>query len=57
MSSYTESSVIFGSTMIIRTWSGACRKRRERIMVFRPTDLPAPVVPAMSRWGILWRST
>ena len=26
-------------------------------MVLRPTDLPEPVVPAMRRWGIRWRST
>ena len=25
-------------------------------MMFRPTDLPCPVAPAMSKWGILDRS-
>ena len=57
MSSYADSSVIFGSTMIIRTSAGDCRKRSERIIVLRPTDLPEPVVPAMRRCGIRWRST
>ncbi|MNT80832.1 hypothetical protein D3C72_2203540 [compost metagenome] len=29
---------------------------RDRIMALIPTDLPEPVVPAISRWGILARS-
>src|SRR5690606_18427504 len=30
--------------------------RIDRIMALTPTDLPEPVVPATSRWGILARS-
>ena len=56
MSSYMLSSSIFGSIMIIFTWSGPYRYSSDRIMQLRPTDLPEPVVPATSRWGIGARS-
>ena len=29
-----------------------CLKRRDKIIVFIQTDLPEPVVPAISKWGM-----
>ena len=39
-----------------RTSSGEARSSMETIIEFTATDLPDPVVPAMSRWGIFARS-
>ena len=52
MPSYTESSNIFGSIMIKRTCSGVDLYRRLNTIAFRATDLPEPVVPAISRCGM-----
>ena len=49
-------STLFGSISTNRTSSGFLALISDRIKVFRPTDLPEPVVPATSRWGILARS-
>ncbi len=43
----------FGSIMIIRTSSGVARYRMLVSMPLMPTDLPAPVEPAISRCGIV----
>ena len=43
--------------MISRHWSGVSRYSRLRIMVLMATDLPEPVVPAISRCGMRARST
>ena len=32
--------------------SGVCRNNKDRIIVLIQTDLPDPVVPAISKWGI-----
>ena len=39
--------------MMRRTSSGLDLYSRERIRQFMQTDLPLPVVPAISRWGSL----
>ena len=57
MPSYTESSSIFGSTMMKRTSSGVALRRMLMIIELTATDLPEPVVPAMSRCGALARSS
>ena len=57
MSWYMDSSSIFGSTMIRRTCLGSDLYSSDRIMALIATDLPEPVVPATSRWGIFCRST
>ncbi len=41
--------------MIIRTSSGVDRMRTEVIIELMKLDLPEPVAPATSRWGILAR--
>ncbi len=56
MSSYIPSSRRLGSTMMKRTSSGVARKRMLDSIAFTLTDLPVPVEPAMSRWGIVARS-
>ena len=43
--------------MMSRTSFGSVLYNRLRIMALMATDLPEPVVPATSRWGILARST
>ncbi len=43
--------------MMKRTSSGDALYRRLVIMPLTATDLPEPVVPATSRWGILDRFT
>ena len=53
---YCESSTFLGSIKIILTSSGRLVMRIERIMAFKQTDLPVPVRPAISRWGISARS-
>ena len=50
---YTPSSTILGSTMIRRTSSGVALYNRETMRELVHTDLPEPVVPAMSMWGSL----
>ena len=45
------SSTILGSTMMRRTSSGLALYSREMIRELVHTDLPEPVVPAMSKWG------
>ena len=45
---YTLSSTTFGSIMIILTSSGRALYSSEMIKVFIQTDLPEPVVPAIS---------
>ena len=47
------SSTIFGSIMMSLTSSGVDRYRREMIRLFMQTDLPEPVVPAISKCGSL----
>ena len=42
--------------MMKRTSAGVARMRMDMIMAFTDTDLPDPVVPPMSRWGIFARS-
>ena len=42
--------------MIMRTCLGSALYSSDRIIALMPTDLPEPVVPATSRWGILPRS-
>src|SRR6267142_4202664 len=54
--SYTESSSIFGSIMIIRTCSGVDLYKRLKTMALIPTDLPDPVVPAINKCGMRARS-
>ena len=56
MPSYTESSSIFGSTMMKRTSSGVLFSSIDMIIVLTPTDLPEPVVPAISMCGAFARS-
>ena len=53
---YTLNSTCLGSTMISRTCSGVVRYSRLHTMALMHTDLPLPVAPAMSRWGILLKS-
>ena len=54
---YGLSSTILGSIISIFTSSGVRVIRIDRISVFRHTLLPVPVRPAISRCGILVRST
>jgi len=42
--------------MIRRRSSGVFWKSRQAMMALTHTDLPEPVVPAMSRWGMAVRS-
>jgi hypothetical protein len=42
--------------MIMRTSSGVARYSRLVNIALRPTDLPVPVDPAMSKCGIVARS-
>ena len=56
ISSYIPSSRRLGSIMISRTSSGVARKRMLVSIALSATDLPVPVAPAMSRWGIVARS-
>ena len=51
-----ESSTILGSIRSSFTSSGRRVIRIDRIMAFKQTDLPVPVRPAISRWGISARS-
>ena len=51
-----ESSTILGSIRISLTSSGRLVIRIDRIIAFRQTDLPVPVRPAISRWGMSARS-
>src|SRR5579859_1718322 len=53
---YMLSSTILGSTINIRTSSGVACVRKLPMMALRATDLPEPVAPAISRWGIRARS-
>ena len=53
---YTPSSTTFGSIMRKRTSSGVLLYSMLMIMELMQTDLPEPVVPAISRWGIFARS-
>jgi hypothetical protein len=55
MPSYAVSSTRFGSTSSILTSSGVARIMIEVIIVLTKLDLPDPVAPATSRWGILAR--
>ncbi len=50
------SSTTFGSIIRKRTSSGVDLYKRLIIIEFMHTDLPEPVEPAISRWGILERS-
>ncbi len=47
------SSTTFGSTMISFTSSGCALYKMLMIKVLMQTDLPEPVAPAISMWGIL----
>ena len=51
-----ESSTFLGSTSTNLIWLGCFLYSRLTRMALRPTDLPWPVAPAISRWGILARS-
>ena len=42
--------------MMKRTSAGVARMRMDMIIELTSTDLPEPVVPAMSTWGIFARS-
>ncbi len=53
MPSYSPNSSRFGSTMIMRTSFGVDLNRIDMISEFSITDLPEPVEPATSRWGIV----
>ena len=53
---YSASSTTLGSMSMSFTSSGLERNRMLMMMLFTQTDLPLPVLPAMSRWGILHRS-
>src|SRR5699024_9307134 len=53
---YSASSTTLGSIRISLTSSGPERNTRLMMMLLTHTDLPLPVLPAMSRWGILHRS-
>ena len=48
-----DSSTTLGSISISRTSSGVARKSMDVMMELMHTDLPEPVCPAMSTWGIL----
>ncbi len=50
-----ESSTRFGSMSTMRTSAGFARMRIDVIIEFTKLDLPEPVDPATSRWGILAR--
>lgn len=53
---YTPSSTTLGSTISSFTSSGEDLNSRLMMKELIHTDLPEPVEPAMSRWGILDRS-
>ena len=53
---YCDSSTFLGSIRIIFTSSGRLVIKIDRIIAFRQTDLPVPVLPAISRWGMSARS-
>ncbi len=55
--SYGVSSTCLGSTSTMRTSCGVAESRMLESMPLMQADLPAPVVPATSRCGILARST
>ncbi len=50
------SSTILGSIIKSCNVSGVCLKSRAAMMLLMHTDLPDPVAPAMSRWGMAARS-
>jgi len=50
------SSTTLGSTRMRRTSLGLFEYRRDVMIEFMQTDLPDPVAPAISRWGIFARS-
>ena len=52
---YWPISTRLGSTRISRTWSGVLRISIDVTMQLMQLDLPAPVAPATSRWGIVDR--
>ena len=52
---YCANSTIFGSIRIRRSFSGEQRYKKLMMMLFVHTDLPEPVVPAISRCGIFAR--
>src|ERR1700753_910493 len=56
MPSYMPSSTRLGSTRIMRTCSGVLLNSTLMIMALMATDLPEPVEPAISTWGMLARS-
>ena len=56
MSAYGVISTRFGSISTIRSSFGEKCISRPVMIAFRHTDLPAPVAPAISRWGIFARS-
>src|SRR6056300_1397965 len=57
MPSYTDSSNILGSIIIILQVSGVCLYSHDNIIAFMPTDFPEPVVPATNKCGIFAKST
>ena len=56
MPSYMPSSTRFGSTRMSRTCAGVVRYSKLMIMALMATDLPEPVLPAISTCGIPARS-
>ena len=50
--SYVDNSNILGSIRINLHFSGVCLYNKDKIIVLIQTDLPDPVVPAISKWGI-----
>ena len=57
MGEYTPNSTFFGSMSTSLSSFGCFLNKSEEMMAFRPTDLPCPVAPATSRWGIFVKST
>ena len=53
---YSASSTTLGSIRISLTSSGPERNKKLMMIELTQTDLPLPVEPAISRWGILHRS-
>ena len=57
ISAYGANSNRFGSIKIMRSSSGVHLQSKLMSIEFSATDLPDPVDPAISRWGIFAKST
>ena len=49
-------STFLGSTITNFNCDGCFLYKSDVIMAFKPTDLPCPVAPATSKWGIFAKS-